>query len=196
MTQVMERESEVDRRQAEQHNRPSIAELRKMLIKRDGDKCAYCESDFSVRERTIDHIYPQSKGYADGWTYEQVWDLSNLCLACKPCNAKKGNMLLDEDGNIPPKKTRTFRYRRDKRGTRVGMCEVCQNGHYLLADETCASCGGDAQAFPRTHFARYQDCDHEILWCAWCSIGDVPRKSSIAAAMRQSESTELGEPID
>lgn len=139
---------------------------------------------------------PQRLGKRSDWNEDRIWDLSNLKLMHKKCNAKKGELIPNENGTLPAKPQSTFRFRRQKRATRVGMCDVCQNGHELLGDEICASCGGNAQAFPRTHFAKFQDCDHEILWCQWCSIGDVPRQSSIAVAMRQADSDELGEYFD
>jgi 5-methylcytosine-specific restriction endonuclease McrA len=180
MTQFISEESDQDVREAIAHNRPSRAELVLALIDRDGDECRYCHRDFKQRERTIDHVYPQSRGYTDGWTYEQVWDLSNLVLACKPCNAKKGDQLLNEDGTIPARKARTFRYRRDKRATRPDApCVVCDNGHNLFIDEICAQCGVSAQQFPRSAKVKSPDCDHALTWCWACSIGIVERKGSL-----------------
>lgn len=180
-----------------------------LLRARDGDKCQYPDCgktlDFNrpapvdgtpdPLEITLDHWIPQWFGKSEGWTREQIWALDNLKLMHKKCNAAKGDRIPNEDGTLPPKPKSTFRFRRQKRATRPGMCDVCDNGHNLLGDEICASCGGNAQAFPRTHFAKFQDCDHEILWCQWCSIGDVPRKNSIAIAMRQADSDELGESL-
>jgi 5-methylcytosine-specific restriction endonuclease McrA len=180
MTDLIAEESEQDRVQAERHARPSRSELVLALIERDGDECRYCHRDFRQRERTIDHVYPQSRGYAEGWTYEQVWDLSNLSLACKPCNAKKGDQLLDEDGNIPKRKERTFRYRRDKRATRPDQpCVECDNGHNLFIDEICAQCGVSAQQFPRDAKVKAPDCDHAKTWCWACSIGIVERAGAL-----------------
>lgn len=179
MTLIAE-ETDVERNAAAQHARPSRSELVLALIERDGDECRYCHRDFRQRERTIDHVYPQSRAFADGWTYEQVWDLSNLSLACKPCNAKKGDQLLDENGEIPKRATRTFRYRRDKRATRPDQpCVICDNGHNLFIDEICAQCGVSAQQFPRSAKVRAPDCDHAATWCWACSIGIVERKGAI-----------------
>jgi hypothetical protein len=147
------------------------------LIDRDGDECFYCHRDFRERERTIDHVYPQSKAYEAGWVYEQVWALTNLVLACKPCNAKKGDQLLNEDGTIPTRKTRTFRYRRDKRAQRAEICTSCNAGRNLGPDEVCASCnsGPMPERFPRWAKVRASECDHEMFWCWSCSIGLTPR---------------------
>lgn len=180
------------------------AELLAALRERDGDKCQHpdCGSmlDFSILdgplEVTIDHWIPQWYGRENDWTYEEIWDLSNLKLMHKKCNAKKGDLLPNEDGTLPEKAVRKFRYRRDKRATRAGFCEVCQNGHNLAADEICASCGGNAQAYPRWAKVKVPDCDHELLWCWACSIGVIERTSTIGIAMRQSDSDELGEMFD
>lgn len=52
--------------------------------------CAICESPIMVfSEATIDHIKPKSLGGAS--------DLSNLQLAHKFCNEKKGNAYTEED---------------------------------------------------------------------------------------------------
>lgn len=180
MTELIAEESEQERLEAERRSRPTRAELVLALIERDGDECRYCHRDFSQRERTIDHVYPRSRGFAEGWTYEQVWSMENLALACKPCNAKKGDLLLDENGEIPHRKTRTFRYRRDKRATRPDApCVECDNGHNLFIDEICAACGVTAQQFPRSAKVKSSECDHAATWCWACSIGVVQRKGAL-----------------
>jgi hypothetical protein len=179
------------------------AELVADLRKRDGDRCQYpdCNEiiDFLItegpRENTIDHWYPQYAGKADGWTSEEIWDLSNLKLMHKKCNAKKGDRIPNEDGTLPEKATKTFRYRRDKRASRPDLCVACDNGHNLFADEICGSCGCNAQRFPRSAKVRYDECDHEIMWCWACSITPEMRPSSIGTAMRHADSDELGESI-
>lgn len=193
MTQLIADESERERVEAEAHQRPSRAEIVLALIDRDGDECVYCHRDFSERERTIDHIYPQSKAFADGWTYEQVWDMSNLALACKPCNAKKSDQILDEDGNIPSRKTKTFRYRRDKRATRpTEPCYDCDNGHNLFIDEICAACGCDAQRFPRSAKVKANECSHAETWCWACSIGIIERAGALEMILLHHEGGEDG----
>lgn len=180
MTGLIAQEPEQERVEAARRNRPTRTELVHALIERDGDTCRYCSRDFSNRERTIDHVYPQSRGFAEGWTYDQVWDLSNLALACKPCNAKKSDQLLLPDGTIPVRKNRTIRYRRDKRATRMDQpCVECDNGHNLFIDEICAACGVTAQQYPRSAKVKYPDCDHATTWCWACSIGVVERKGAL-----------------
>lgn len=194
MTELIAQESEQERLEADRHSRPSRSELVLALIERDGDECRYCHRDFSVRERTIDHIFPQSKAYEAGWTYEQVWDLTNLALACKPCNAKKGDQLLDENGEIPSRKERTFRYRRDKRAMRAEVCVSCNAGRNLGPDEICMSCGSGPmpERFPRWAKMPSHECDHEAFWCWACSIGIVDRVGATEMILIKGEGQEDG----
>ncbi|NET91195.1 MAG: HNH endonuclease [Kamptonema sp. SIO1D9] len=56
-------------------------EIREFLLEKWGRICAYCgEKDTKLE---IEHIQPRSKGGSNR--------VSNLCLACTPCNQKKGN---------------------------------------------------------------------------------------------------------
>lgn len=179
----------------------SRPELVASLRERDGDVCAFpgCDEvlDFDItegpREVTIDHWIPQHFGKAEGWTMDEIWALSNLKLMTKKCNAKKGDRIPNEDGTLPEKVTKTFRYRRDKRATRPELCVSCDNGHNLFVGEVCASCGCDAQRYPRWAKVKYNECDHEISWCWICSITPDMRPSAIGAAMRHADSDELGE---
>lgn len=171
-----------------------IAELRK----RDGNMCMHPDCgrrlDYSIVEGplevTIDHWYPQVYGRENDWTYEEIWDLTNLRLMHKKCNAKKGDLIPNEDGTLPEKVTRQFRYRRDKRATRAGLCEICDNGHNLAPDEVCASCGGNAQAFPAWLKVKVNECDHEISWCWACSIGVIERVPAVNTAVRHGNAGE------
>ncbi len=56
-------------------------EVREYLLEKWGRKCAYCDAQDGPLE--IDHIHPQSKGGSHR--------VSNLTLACRTCNQKKGN---------------------------------------------------------------------------------------------------------
>lgn len=194
MTQLIAIEPESERVEAVRHNRPTRGELVLALIERDGDECSYCHRDFSVRERTIDHVYPQARGKIDGWSYEQIWDLSNLKLACKPCNAKKGDQLLNEDGTIPSRGKTTFRYRRDKRAQRAEICTSCNAGRKLGPDEICASCqsGPMPERYPRWAKMRADECDHEAFWCWACSIGIVDRIGSTEMILLSNQASEDG----
>jgi 5-methylcytosine-specific restriction endonuclease McrA len=56
-------------------------EVREYLLEKWGRKCAYCDAKHTPL--TIDHIHPKSTGCSDR--------VSNLTLACFPCNQRKGN---------------------------------------------------------------------------------------------------------
>ena len=56
-------------------------EIREYLLEKWGRKCAYCRAENTPLE--IEHINPKSKGGSNR--------ISNLTLACHPCNQAKGN---------------------------------------------------------------------------------------------------------
>lgn len=152
---------------------------------RDGSNCFLCKKPFSKdkhsewHEVTIDHWYPQSVGYAEGWTYEQVNDLSNLRKAHRPCNTQKSDVVPNPDGTLPerPKKDRTIRV------PRPVSCDTCMNGRILLLGELCPDCNSGPQpaAFPKVLQKRPKECDHSKFHCWMCVIGHMPRKSAIQA---------------
>lgn len=59
------------------------------VFKRDNYECVYCGSKENL---TLDHVKPQSKGGKDTW--------ENLVTACKPCNAKKGDKIIELPDNL------------------------------------------------------------------------------------------------
>ena len=65
----------------------NIVLSRKNILKRDNNRCLYCNSRESL---TIDHIIPKSRGGVDTW--------ENLVTACNLCNHKKGNKSPREAG--------------------------------------------------------------------------------------------------
>lgn len=56
---------------------------KKNVFLRDRFKCQYCQKDLNLRDGTIDHVVPRSKG---GKT-----EYLNCVAACKPCNSRKDN---------------------------------------------------------------------------------------------------------
>lgn len=180
------------------HRKVPRAELVAALRERDGDQCKYpdCgnELNFEITdgplEVTLDHWIPQWFGKENGWTWDQIWALNNLVLMHKKCNAKKGERVPNEDGTLPPRITRAFRYRRQKRAGRPEFCIECDNGHNLFVGEICANCGCNAQRFPKSAKVRFDECDHEILWCWVCSITPDMRPASVDTAVLQGESGE------
>jgi len=59
----------------------------KTLFKRDRNICAYCGTEHTNSILTRDHIIPTSRGGANNWM--------NVVTACKPCNSRKDDNLLD-----------------------------------------------------------------------------------------------------
>lgn len=74
---------------------------RKNIMLRDNFSCQYCGVTGRPDELTLDHVHPVSRGGGDSW--------SNVVTACKKCNHKKGNQLLENTGmklrNRPKKPT-------------------------------------------------------------------------------------------
>lgn len=58
------------------------------LFQRDRHVCAYCGDKMDSRKLSRDHIIPVSRGGLNKWT--------NVVTACKKCNTKKNNHMLDE----------------------------------------------------------------------------------------------------
>jgi 5-methylcytosine-specific restriction endonuclease McrA len=63
-----------------------VALNRKAIFARDGHKCQYC----GAQAENIDHILPRSKGGLHSW--------DNVVAACRRCNARKRDHLLEESG--------------------------------------------------------------------------------------------------
>lgn len=69
-----------------QHGTLHGTEVREYLLAKWGRRCAYCGlSDVPLN---LDHIHPRSLGGSDR--------VSNLTLACVPCNQAKGNQLVED----------------------------------------------------------------------------------------------------
>lgn len=165
------------------------------LIGRDGPDCFLCKKPFVVdengvhvtpgQEKTIDHWFPQSFCFAQGWTYEQVWDLENLRLAHKSCNAKKGDLVPVDDVTVPTRVVKPPATRAAKRGVRPEICDVCDSGRKVNYGENCGSCGSGPmpEVFPQFAKAKATECDHELFWCWACSIGITPRKAAIITVL-------------
>ena len=63
-------------------------EVREYLLEKFGRKCCYCgKTDVPLE---VEHITPKSRGGSNR--------VSNLCLACRPCNVKKGSQTAAEFG--------------------------------------------------------------------------------------------------
>lgn len=58
------------------------------LFRRDQNICLYCGKHFQEGKLSRDHVLPLSRGGSDAWM--------NVVTACKRCNARKGNLLIEE----------------------------------------------------------------------------------------------------
>jgi hypothetical protein len=64
--------------------RAAYADTRAWLLRTHGRVCAYCGLDYPARDLTLDHVTPRRGQSA----YDRR---DNLVLACKRCNAGKGD---------------------------------------------------------------------------------------------------------
>jgi 5-methylcytosine-specific restriction endonuclease McrA len=67
-------------------HRARAALSRRAVFVRDEFQCQYCGS----MAENVDHIKPRSKGGTHTW--------DNVVASCRPCNARKENLLLSEAG--------------------------------------------------------------------------------------------------
>ncbi|MGI8493563.1 MAG: HNH endonuclease [Acidimicrobiales bacterium] len=63
-----------------------IALNRRAVFARDGHRCQYC----GASAENIDHVVPRSKGGLHTW--------DNVVAACRPCNTRKRDRLLEDSG--------------------------------------------------------------------------------------------------
>lgn len=63
-----------------------VALNRRAVFARDGHRCQYC----GATAENIDHVLPRSKGGTHTW--------ENVVAACRPCNTRKEDRLLQETG--------------------------------------------------------------------------------------------------
>ena len=59
---------------------------RRAVFVRDGHRCQYCNGP----AENLDHVVPRSRGGEHSW--------ENVVAACRPCNARKEDRMLDESG--------------------------------------------------------------------------------------------------
>jgi len=57
---------------------------RRSIFARDGHRCQYCNAP----AESIDHVVPRSRGGPHAW--------DNVVAACRPCNVRKRDRMLDE----------------------------------------------------------------------------------------------------
>lgn len=73
---------------------PGLNKLcRRLLAAGAPSVCAYCRTDLSPEQRTVDHLVPVARGGID--------DLWNLVFACARCNNEKADRTPSEWGKFP-----------------------------------------------------------------------------------------------
>lgn len=68
----------------------TVALTRRNVLIRDAGCCQYCAATPSIRDLTLDHVVPRSRGGRSTW--------ENLVTACGPCNRRKGSRTPEEAG--------------------------------------------------------------------------------------------------
>jgi hypothetical protein len=68
----------------------SIGLTRARVLRRDNWICQYCGVKQPLKELTVDHVLPKSRGGENSW--------ENLTTACFTCNNQKGNRTPEEAG--------------------------------------------------------------------------------------------------
>lgn len=67
-----------------------VALTNQNLFLRDDHICCYCGMQYPRQKLSREHIVPVSRGGEDTWM--------NCCTACKSCNNRKGDKLLEHSG--------------------------------------------------------------------------------------------------
>jgi hypothetical protein len=161
----------------------SRQETIELLTARDGYVCMFpgCTEELTEEGKhmaTLDHIYPQKLAKDEGWTYEQINDISNLQLMGKTCNARKGHLLPNDDGsyNVKPIEIKIPKHERP------AVCETCYSGRLLFIGEECYDCGSGPQpaAAPKATQKTPKECSHAGYDHCWmCYLGFVERSSAL-----------------
>lgn len=159
-----------------------------ILAARDGYTCTYpgCTTALSDDPNsdhvvTIDHIFPQARARSEGWTFEEIWDISNLQLMGRRCNARKGDALYNDDGSLPLRGRQ-----KAEKVPRPDKCDSCNNGRLLGEDELCRVCGSQPQPITAPAYLQVpsKDCKHgwdgTPQFCWACFIGVKPRPATEA----------------
>lgn len=68
----------------------SLAITKANVLARDDYVCQYCGDHLTLKDGTIDHVVPQSRGGKHAW--------ENVVASCMECNNQKNDMFLKEAG--------------------------------------------------------------------------------------------------
>lgn len=128
---------------------------------RDGPGCFYCGKELGPGEKTVDHIVSRREGKRRGWEESSIHAIGNCVIACRPCNALKGDRPLNEDGTIPPRPM-SRKARKLQRAQRPEVCTTCRSGRKLKVDETCPVCysGPQPVKYPTYYKRSPKVCGH------------------------------------
>ena len=152
-----------------------------------GLKCFFpgCDKPLTREEVTFDHWWvPQSQG--------GTWEIDNLRLMHKRCNAIKGDRIPNADGTLPPLKREVSLANRRavRRVVRPEVCETCNSGRDLGPEDICDVCGSLPQPynFPRWAQMRPKECPHSGPWHCWmCTLGFIEREAAIIDVLNGDE---------
>lgn len=72
------------------HRFTEVSAKKRNVFWRDSNQCQYCGGYFGIKDLTVDHITPKSRGGPNTWT--------NLTTCCTKCNQKKGARTPEEAG--------------------------------------------------------------------------------------------------
>lgn len=167
----------------------TLDEFNKVLFQVYGEKCFYCDVEFSKEiPPTVDHYIPQVECKRRGWDAVQTHGITNCRPSCQRCNAKKADRIPNEDGTLPPKRPSRADRAIAKRN-RPEVCETCMSGRILLLGEECPDCGSGPQpaSAPSAYQKSPKDCSHG--WddprdhCWMCYLGFIERRPAIETVL-------------
>ena len=148
------------------------------LVEKWGPNCFSCGNEFKEEvDITFDHWIPQCAG--------GTWDIENLRLMHKRCNALKGDLIPVDDVTVPKRPEKPLASRSITRAARPEVCEICDSGRKVGYGENCGACGSGPmpEVFPQFAKVKANECDHDLFWCWACSIGIHPRKAAIVTVL-------------
>lgn len=166
-------------------------EIVEILRTRDGYFCFHpqCLKPFAeTDEVTIDHWIPLAKG--------GTWDIKNLRLMHKRCNALKSDTVPNADGSLPElrRDLNAAARRMARREARAEVCNRCNSGRALGPEESCEVCGSMAMPPRHPQWAKMkpQDCSHDSIWWCWaCMSGIIERGPAIHDVLRSDDDSEF-----
>jgi len=128
-------------------------EVREYLLEKWGRQCAYCGMKNVPLQ--VEHIISKAKGGSNR--------VSNLCMACRPCNQKKGRMNADEFGypEVQAKAQRSMKDEAAVNATRWKLYDVLHEAGLILEVGT----GG------RTKYNRIQQGYEKADWIDAACVG-------------------------